>query len=125
MRIENLQERDNMANLNLRGVPDPLYKALKVEAAETGIPLIDVCVNHLSRGIGFLEMSNGEIEKPSKKKSLTKPKAQSLESGQTAPKIMKTVEDVPKVVLSVSPDVSRCLECGSIGRVHQKGCSKG
>ena len=103
-----------MKNINLRKVPDGLYTALKVEAATKSMRLGEVCISHLMNGVGLNgDEPKKEIKTASKKRAspvmITEPEAV---AGAIA-------------IVSDSPDIPRCSECGSVGRVHQKNCSRG
>lgn len=112
-----------MGNLNLRSVPEAICKAIRIEAAQTGSTIGAVCIKHLAHGVGLSNAVNGTGKKTTKRKAVHKI-AQSIESGHTALKRIETPEDVPRLIEGVTGNLTKCAECGSLGGVHQKGCSK-
>jgi hypothetical protein len=58
-------QRLQMSDLNIRKVPDDLIRALKIEAAENGKTLRDVCIERLERV--FQRGPSGKVSTPSQK----------------------------------------------------------
>jgi len=138
-----------MADLNLRNVPEEIIRSLKVDAAAENTTLRELCLRRLVPDGGESwkpQTVTGEPITRKEKKPIVTDQAKRQRfvthvtdvTPVTEEKMITSAkqacdhhaigeDEKPKaeVVPVVSRSFSNCSECGGMGGMHQKGCSKG
>ena len=138
-----------MADLNLRNVPEEIIRSLKVDAAAENTTLRELCLRRLVPDGGESwkpQTVTGEPITRKEKKPIVTDRAKRQRfmthvtdvTPVTEEKMITSAkqacdhhaigeDEKPKaeVVPVVSRSFSNCSECGGMGGMHQKGCSKG
>lgn len=142
-----------MADLNLRNVPEEIIRSLKVDAAAENTTLRELCLRRLVPDGGESWKPQTVTGKPitrkeekpapakrqrfvthvtdvtpvTEEKMITSAK-QACDHhaiGDDEPIVREAEKPKAEVVPVVSRSFSNCSECGGMGGMHQKGCSKG